>query len=83
MKYFVSAATFLFALTLDGSLQSASAGLGAYSSPQRTRCENQASAKIAMWQWFARQDFVNRCVAATGNTGGGKAKGKGRKVSAR
>jgi hypothetical protein len=83
MKYFVSAAALLFALTFDGLLQSASAGLGAYSSPQRTRCENQASAKIAMWQWFARQDFVNRCVAATGNTGGGKAKGKGRKVSAR
>jgi hypothetical protein len=83
MKSSLGAATVFTALSLAALLQPANAGLGAYSSPQRTRCENQASAKIAMWQWFARQDFVNRCVAATGNTGGSKAKGKGRKVSAR
>ena len=83
MKFSTGTATLLAALSLAASLQPANAGLGAYSTPQRTRCENQASAKIAMWQWFARQDFVNRCVVATGNTGGGKAKGKGRKVSAR
>ena len=83
MKFCFSVAAVVAALLLTASLQPANAGLGAYSSPQRSRCENQASAKIAMWQWFARQDFVNRCVAATGNTGGGKAKGKGRKISAR
>jgi hypothetical protein len=83
MKFSTGTATLLAALSLAASPQPANAGLGAYSTPQRTRCENQASAKIAMWQWFARQDFVNRCVVATGNTGGGKAKGKGRKVSAR
>jgi hypothetical protein len=83
MKYFVSTATLLVLASLAGSAQPANAGLGALSSPQRTRCENQASAKIAMWQWFARQDFINRCMSATGTTGGGKAKGKSKKISVR
>jgi hypothetical protein len=82
MKFSVSAAALVFAFLFAAALEPAHAGLGAYSSPQRTRCENQASAKIAMWQWFTRQDFVNRCVAATG-TNGGKAKAKGRKVTVR
>ena len=81
MKSFVSATTFVFVISIAAALEPAHAGLGAYSSPQRTRCENQASAKMAMWQWFARQDFVNRCMAATGTTGKGKA--KSRKVTAR
>jgi hypothetical protein len=62
-------------------MQPASAGLGAYSSPQRSRCETQASAKIAMWQWFARQDFVNRCIGATGSSG--KSRNKGKRISVR
>lgn len=56
------------ALLLTASLQPASAGLGESSSPQRARCENQASAKISMWQWFARRDFVQRCMSNTGST---------------
>jgi hypothetical protein len=83
MKFSVGGTTLLVLAAIAGSPQEASAGLGAYSSPQRTRCENQASAKIAMWQWFARQDFVNRCMAATGNTGNNKGKGKSKKVSVR
>jgi hypothetical protein len=72
MKFSVSAAALVSVLSFAAALEQAQAGLGAYSSPQRTRCENQASAKIAMWQWFARQDFVNRCVAATGQRRKGK-----------
>lgn len=83
MKSSVNATTLLAVAMIAGSLQQADAGLGAYSSPQRTRCENQASAKIAIWQWFARQDFVNRCIAATGSSTSGKGKGKSRKVGVR
>ncbi len=83
MRFSVSAATLLAAAVIAGSSQEANAGLGAYSSPQRTRCENQASARIAMWHWFARQDFVNRCMSATGATGGGKGKAKSKKISVR
>jgi hypothetical protein len=83
MKFSVSAAALVSVLSLAAALEQAHAGLGAYSSPQRTRCENQASAKIAMWQWFTRQDFVNRCVAATGTNGSGKGKAKSRKVTVR
>lgn len=68
-------------LLLAASLQPASAGLGESSSPQRARCENQASAKISMWQWFARRDFVQRCMSSTGGTkGAGNAK-SGKKAS--
>lgn len=83
MTFPVSATTLLAVAVIAGSLQEANAGLGAYSSPQRTRCENQASAKIAIWQWFARQDFVNRCIAATGSSNSGKGKGKSKKVGVR
>jgi hypothetical protein len=61
------------------SLQAAQAGLGESSSPQRLRCENQASAKFAMWQWFSRRDFVQQCMTAS-NVKGGKTK---KRVSAR
>jgi len=83
MTFPVSATTLLAVAVIAGSLQEANAGLGAYSSPQRTRCENQASAKIAIWQWFARQDFVNHCIAATGSSNSGKGKGKSKKVGVR
>ena len=83
MKFSVGAITLLAVAVIAGSLHEANAGLGAYSSPQRTRCENQASAKIAMWQWFARQEFVNRCLSATGTAGSGKGKAKGKRVSVR
>jgi len=62
------------AVLLAASLQSANAGLGESSSPQRLRCENQASAKFAMWQLFSRRDFVQRCMSTQGSTKGGKNK---------
>jgi hypothetical protein len=67
------------------SLQSANAGLGESSSPQRLRCETQASAKFAMWQWLSRRDFVQRCMSAQGGTKSGITRsGKSKKrVSAR
>lgn len=76
----VTGASLLAASLLAASPQPASAGLGAYSSPQRSRCENQASARIAMWRWFERRDFVLRCIGATGGTKSGK---RGKKVSSR
>jgi len=59
-------------LLLAASLQPASAGLGEHSSPERARCENEASAKIAMWNWFVRRDFVTRCMS--NRASGGKIK---------
>jgi len=66
------------AILLAASLQNANAGLGESSSPQRLRCENEASAKFSMWQWFPRRDFVQRCMTAQGNT-----KSKNKKRAAR
>jgi hypothetical protein len=68
------------AVLLAASLQTASAGLGESSSPQRLRCENQASTKFTMWQWFSRRDFVQRCMSAQGSTKAGKSK---KRISAR
>ncbi len=68
------------AILLAASLQTAHAGLGELSSPQRLRCENQASTKFAMWQWFSRRDFVQRCMSTQGSTK--PAKGK-KRISAR
>jgi hypothetical protein len=74
-------ATIVAAMLLWASSPAAHAGLGESSSPLRLRCENQASAKYAMWQWFARRDFVQRCMNTTGSaTKGGKGK---KRVSAR
>ena len=68
------------AILLAASLQSANAGLGESSSLQRQRCETQASAKFAMWQWFSRRDFVQRCLSTQGSTKSGKGK---KRISAR
>ena len=68
------------AILLAASLQTANAGLGESSSPQRLRCENQASTKFSMWQWFSRRDFVQRCMTVQGSTKSGKSK---KRVSAR
>ena len=70
----------LSAVLLAASLQSANAGLGESSSPQRLRCETQASTKFAMWQWFSRRDFVQRCMSTQGGTKSGKSK---KRISAR
>ena len=67
-------------LLLVASLQMAQAGLGESSSPQRLRCENQASGKFAMWQWFSRRDFVQRCMSMQGSSKSGKSK---KRMSAR
>lgn len=56
-------------LLLAASLGSADAGLGESSSPQRARCENQASAKFSMLNWFARRDFVQRCIGTSEKAG--------------
>jgi hypothetical protein len=73
------------AVLLAVSLQSANAGLGESSSPQRLRCETQASTKFGVWQWFSRRDFVQRCMSAQGGSKSGNTKsGKGKKrISAR
>jgi hypothetical protein len=76
MKRLVIISAVLFA----APLQSANAGLGESSSPQRLRCETQASAKFAMWQWFSRRDFVQRCMSTQGGTKIGKSK---KRISAR
>lgn len=68
------------AVFLAASLQSANAGLGESSSPQRLRCETQASAKFAMWHWFSRRDFVQRCMTTQGGAKSGKNK---KRISAR
>lgn len=73
MKHFVVLAATLL-LTISTGLP-AHAGLGESSTPQRHRCETQASAKFSMWHWFSRRDFVQRCLNSTGGT---KSKGKKR-----
>lgn len=76
MKRFI----IISAILLASSLQSANAGLGESSSPQRQRCEIQASTKFSMWQWFSRRDFVQRCMSMQGSSKSGKSK---KRMSAR
>ena len=78
MNRMVTTGALLLAGSLIAASQPANAGLGESSSPQRFRCENEASTKFSMWNWFSRRDFVQRCVAS-----GGKSNSRRKNMSSR